>query len=280
MIGGWKVCRIGGFHSSAVAFGSALADAIPTNVAPLFCVWRYGLAEPAVTWGDGSQGTVFDPYAGSRIASEVKAWTLRGPRVTRPMTSPPSLCGRDTGIAASRRSPRADPCAIAPGRPRRGLPPQHRGGVSDEKPPKDRGKQRHALPGALTPAAREDRLDDRNKRLVRADEVVEALADAPLPLARLPGGLLGGELPKARVTSSASRRPSANTVERSRAFGSGSEINTEAALAACSGPAEGVVPSRANAAQKGRIDDPPAERVDESDVHGRQAADGGCDPGA
>jgi hypothetical protein len=59
----------------------------------------------------------------------------------------------------------------------------------------------------------------------------------------------GESWPKARVASSASRRPSASTVERSRAFGSGSEVNTDAALAALSGCADGLGPGRANAAQ-------------------------------
>ena len=40
------------------------------------------------------------------------------------------------------------------------------------------------------------------------------------------------------------------------------EINAEAALAALSGCAEGLVPGRANAAQERRIDDQLAERVD------------------
>src|SRR5215207_2969094 len=39
------------------------------------------------------------------------------------------------------------------------------------------------------------------------------------------------------------------------------------------GQPKGFVPCRANAAQKRRIDDPPAERIDESHVKPRQTAD-------
>jgi hypothetical protein len=61
MIGVWKVCRVDGFHSSAVAFCSALADLFLRTCPSLSCVSRYGSSAPTVTWADGPQGTVFDP---------------------------------------------------------------------------------------------------------------------------------------------------------------------------------------------------------------------------
>src|SRR5262249_2941054 len=70
--------------------------------------------------------------------------------------------------------------------------------IRAERPDKELAEQarqqRYRLPSAAAPPPLLDLFDDRHERPVRDDEVIEALPDAPLVLARLPVDLLGGEL--------------------------------------------------------------------------------------
>jgi hypothetical protein len=52
-VGRWRVCRIDGFHSSAVAFRSVSIGTL------LHLTIR--IVEPTVSWKDGPQAAVFDP---------------------------------------------------------------------------------------------------------------------------------------------------------------------------------------------------------------------------
>src|SRR5262249_20545497 len=63
----------------------------------------------------------------------------------------------------------------------------------DEQPAEKARKQRHALPDPRAPPTGQNLLEDLHIRAIRDDQVVEALADAPLSLAWLPIHLLARE---------------------------------------------------------------------------------------
>src|SRR5712691_2774819 len=82
------------------------------------------------------------------------------------------------------------------GFPRFDLPPRVRPEGLDEQPGEEGGKDRHALPETRPLLPLQDLVDDREVRAVRDDQMIEALADTPFLLARLPVDLRGGELPE------------------------------------------------------------------------------------
>src|SRR5262245_26813663 len=66
----------------------------------------------------------------------------------------------------------------------------------DDQPSEKTGEQRHPLPESPAPAAGQNLLEDGLERSIRDEQVVEALADAPLTLAWLPVRLLARERAK------------------------------------------------------------------------------------
>src|SRR5262245_12312374 len=82
------------------------------------------------------------------------------------------------------------------GRPRLSLPSGVRAKRVDDELPKETREQWHPLPGSSAPPALSDLLDDLKVWAIRDNQVVKALADAPLSSTRRPVDLLCEEPPE------------------------------------------------------------------------------------